>query len=92
MFFSFLDDDRIFRKSREQHWNPLRAWFSILDTIGLASNQEKCVFVTSELDFLVRRTSANGVAPSTEQRPDRAEERQDKAAERQKPSIILRSP
>jgi hypothetical protein len=69
--FLFLDDDRIFRKSREQHWNPLRALFSILDTIGLAFNQEKCVFVISELDFLVHRISATGVRPPPEQRPER---------------------
>jgi hypothetical protein len=58
-----LDDDGILNKSREQHWNPLRALFSILTASGLALNQEKCVFAISELDFLVRRISATGVAP-----------------------------
>jgi hypothetical protein len=44
--FSFLDDDGVVSKSREQHWTHLLAANS------LALNLEKCVFTTSELDFL----------------------------------------
>jgi hypothetical protein len=61
--FSFLDDDEVFSKSREQHWTHLRALFAILAANGLALNLEKCVFAISELDFLGHRISAAGVAP-----------------------------
>jgi hypothetical protein len=36
--FSFLDDDGVFSKSREQHWTHLRALFAILASNGLALN------------------------------------------------------
>ncbi len=61
--FSFLDDDRVFSKSKEQHWTHLRTLFAILATKGLALNLEKCVFAVSELDFLGHRISAAGVTP-----------------------------
>jgi hypothetical protein len=61
--FSFLDDDGVLRKSREQHWTHLRALFAILAANGLALNLKKCVFTVSELDFLGHRISAAGVAP-----------------------------
>ncbi len=61
--FSFLDDDGVFSKSREQHWTHLRALFAILAANGLVLNLEKCVFAVSELDFLGHRISAAGVAP-----------------------------
>jgi hypothetical protein len=34
--FSFLDDDGVFSKSREQHWTHLRMLFTILAVNGLA--------------------------------------------------------
>jgi hypothetical protein len=61
--FSFLDDDRVFSKSKEQHWTHLRTLFAILAANGLALNLEKCVFAVSKLDFLGHRISAAGVAP-----------------------------
>jgi hypothetical protein len=61
--FSFLDDDGVFSKSKEQHWTPLRTFLAILAANGLALNLEKCVFAVSELDFLGHRISAAGVAP-----------------------------
>jgi hypothetical protein len=61
--FSFLDDDGVFSKSREQHWTHLRMFFAILAPNGLALNLEKCVFPVSELDFLGYRISAAGVTP-----------------------------
>ncbi len=61
--FSFLDDDGVFSKSKEQHWTHLRTMFAILAANGLALNLEKCVFGVSELDFLGHRISAAGVAP-----------------------------
>jgi hypothetical protein len=61
--FSFLDDDGVFSKSREQHWTHLRTFFTILADNGLALNLEKSVFAISELDFLGHRISAAGVAP-----------------------------
>ncbi len=61
--FSFLDDDGVFSKSREQHWTHLSELFAILATNGLALNLEKCMFAISELDFLGHRISAVGVAP-----------------------------
>jgi hypothetical protein len=60
--FSFLDDDGVFSKSKEQHWTHLRTLFAILTANGLALNLEKCVFAISELDFLGHRISAAGVA------------------------------
>jgi hypothetical protein len=61
--FSFLDDDGVFSKSKEQHWTHLRTMFAILASNGLALNLEKCVFAVSELDFLGHRIFAAGVAP-----------------------------
>ncbi len=61
--FSFLDDDGVFSKSREQHWTHLRVLFTILAANDLALNLEKCVFAVSELDFLGHCISAAGVAP-----------------------------
>jgi hypothetical protein len=61
--FSFLDDDGVFSKSREQHWTQLRTLFAILAANGLALNLEKSMFAVSELDFLGHRISATGVAP-----------------------------
>jgi hypothetical protein len=64
--FSFLDDDGVFSKSKEQHYTHLRTLFAILAANGLALNLEKCVFAVSELDFLGHRISAAGVAPLRE--------------------------
>ncbi len=62
--FSFLDDDGVFSKSKEEeHWTHLRTLFAILAANGLALNLEKCVFAVPELDFLGHRISAAGVAP-----------------------------
>ena len=61
--FSFLDDDSVFSKSKEEHWTHLRTLFAILAANGLALNLEKCVFAVPELDFLGHRISAAGVAP-----------------------------
>jgi hypothetical protein len=61
--FSFLDDDGVFSKSKEQHWTHLRTLFAILAANSLALNLEKCVFAASELDFLGHCISAVGVAP-----------------------------
>ncbi len=44
MVFSFLDDDGVFSKSKEEHWTHLRTLFAILAANGLALNLEKCVF------------------------------------------------
>ncbi len=64
--FSFLDDDGVFSKSKEEHWTHLRTLFAILAANGLALNLEKCVFAVSKLDFLGHRISAAGVAPLQE--------------------------
>jgi hypothetical protein len=61
--FSFLDDDGVFSKSKEEHWTHLRTLFAILAANGLALNLEKCVFAVPELDFLGHHISAAGVAP-----------------------------
>jgi hypothetical protein len=61
--FSFLDDDGVFSKSREEHWTHLRTLFAILAANSLAINLEKCVFAVPELDFLGNRISAAGVTP-----------------------------
>jgi hypothetical protein len=61
--FSFLVEDGVFSKSKEQHWTHLRTLFAILAANGLALNLEKCVFAVSELDFLGHRISAAGVTP-----------------------------
>ncbi len=59
--FSFLDDDGVFSKSREQHWTHLHSLFAILAAIGLAINLEKCVLTVSELNFLGHRISAASI-------------------------------
>jgi hypothetical protein len=64
--FSFLDDDGVFSKSKEEHWTHLCTLFAILTANGLALNLEKCVFAVPELDFLGHRISAAGVAPLPE--------------------------
>jgi hypothetical protein len=33
-FFSFLDDDGVYRKSKEQQWKHLQALFSIVTSNG----------------------------------------------------------
>jgi hypothetical protein len=57
--FSFLDNDGVFSKSREQHWTHLCTLFAILAAYGLAFNLEKCVFA----DFLGHRISTASVPP-----------------------------
>ena len=61
--FSFLDDDGVFSKSADLHWQHLRALFAVLAANGLALNLAKCVFAVTELDFLGHRISAAGVHP-----------------------------
>jgi hypothetical protein len=61
--FSFLGDDGVFSKSKEEHWTHIRTLFAILAANGLALNLEKCVFAVPELDFLGHRISAAGVTP-----------------------------
>jgi hypothetical protein len=39
--FSFVDDDGVFSKSREQHWTHLLMLFAILAANGLALNLKK---------------------------------------------------
>jgi hypothetical protein len=46
--FSFLDDDRVYGKTREQHWEHLRMLFAILATNGLALNLEKCIIAVTK--------------------------------------------
>jgi hypothetical protein len=61
--FSFLDDEGVFSKSREQHWTHLRTLLAILAANGLALNLKKCVFAVSEMDFLGHCISAASVVP-----------------------------
>jgi hypothetical protein len=63
MFFSFLDDDCVYSKTKEHHWEHLWALFSILTTNVLALNLEKCLFAVAKINFLGHRTSTAGVAP-----------------------------
>ncbi len=62
--FSFLDDDGVFSKSKEEHWAHLRTLFAILAANGLALNLEKCVFAVPEQDFLGHRISPPASPPS----------------------------
>jgi hypothetical protein len=50
--FSFLDDDRVYSKTREQHWEHLRTLFAILAANGLALNLEKCECADAEMTSL----------------------------------------
>ncbi len=61
--FSFLDDNGVHSKTKEQHWEHFWTLFAILVTNGLALNLEKCIFVVAELNFLGHRISAAGLAP-----------------------------
>jgi hypothetical protein len=67
--FSFLNDDRVFSKSREQHWTHLRTLFAIFAANDLALNLEKCMLAVSKLDFLGHPISTAGVAPPPRQCP-----------------------
>jgi hypothetical protein len=64
--YSFLDDDGVYSKSKEQHWAHLCTLFAILAANRLTLNLEKCVFTVSELDFLDHHISIAGVAPLRE--------------------------
>jgi hypothetical protein len=61
--FSFLDDDGVYRKTREQHWEHLRTLFTILAVNGLALNLENCMIPVAKTDFLGHLISSAGVAP-----------------------------
>jgi cleavage and polyadenylation specificity factor subunit 1 len=61
--FSFLDDDWVCGKSKEQHRTHLRTLFAILAANRLSLNLEKCVLAVSKLDFLGHRISAASDAP-----------------------------
>jgi hypothetical protein len=61
--FSFLDDDGVFSKSKEEHWTHLLTLFAILAANGLALNLEKCVFAVPELDFMGHLIYAAGIVP-----------------------------
>jgi hypothetical protein len=61
--FSFLDDDGVFSKIKEQHWECLHTLFAIFAANRLALNFDKCVFALAKLDFLGHRISAAGIAP-----------------------------
>jgi hypothetical protein len=56
--FSFLDDDGVYNKTKEQHLEHLPTLFPILTAKGPALNMEKCVFAIAELDFLGQLISA----------------------------------
>jgi hypothetical protein len=45
--FSFLDDDGVYSKTKEQHWEHFQTLFAILAANGLAVNLEKCVFAVA---------------------------------------------
>ncbi len=71
MFSFFLDNDGVYSKSREQHWNPLSALFTILAVNGMVLNKEKCVFAVSRAGFpgtlhLRRRNNAQPEEARTE--------------------------
>jgi hypothetical protein len=65
-FFSCSDDDGVYSRSEEQHWEHLRTLFSILAANRLALNLEKSVFAVAELDFLGHRITAASVYPLRE--------------------------
>jgi hypothetical protein len=58
--FSFLDDDSVYSKTKEQHWvgTPASTLLQFL-----AANPGEVVFAITELDFFGHRISTAGIAP-----------------------------
>jgi hypothetical protein len=52
MFFSFLNDEGVYSKTKEEHWEHLQMCFSILTANGQAFNLENCVFTITQLLLL----------------------------------------
>lgn len=61
--FVYLDDVLVSSKSPEEHHEHLRQVFQLLSSNGLVINKAKCIFGTSQLDFLGHRISAEGIQP-----------------------------
>lgn len=64
--FCYLDDILIFSSSEEQHLKHLETVFQRLEEYGININPSKCVFGTSELNFLSHKISSKGIFPSEE--------------------------
>jgi hypothetical protein len=61
--YSFLDNDGVYSKTKEQHWENPRVLFSILAINGVALSLDKCMFAIAELDFLGHHISTASIAP-----------------------------
>ena len=61
--FVYVDDILVASHSHEEHLEHLRQLFQLLLANGLVINRGKCVFGTSELDFLGHRVTAQGIRP-----------------------------
>jgi hypothetical protein len=61
-----MDDSWVSSPERQTHLRHLEAFFTTLDTNGLAINLDKCVFATPSLEILSHTISAAGAAPTAD--------------------------
>ena len=64
--FIYLDDILIASKSRSEHFEHLRAVFSLLEENGLVVNGAKCELGVEELIFLGHKVTTQGILPLQE--------------------------
>lgn len=61
--YAYLDDFLVFSKDPETHQEHLHQLFTRLKAYGMVVNTAKCVFGSSQVDFLGYRISAEGTTP-----------------------------
>ena len=61
--FIYLDDILVASKSYEQHLEHIRILFERLEEAGMVLNTTKCVFATTELEFLGQHISRHRSVP-----------------------------
>lgn len=61
--FAYIDDILVASPTPQDHERHLRELFERLQQFGLVVNAQKCVFGTSELEFLGHHISAQGIRP-----------------------------
>lgn len=61
--FAYIDDILVASRTPQDHERHLRELFQRLQQYGLVVNPQKCVFGSSELDFLGHHISALGIRP-----------------------------
>ena len=63
---SYVDDILIFSKNETDHEDHIKQVISVINSIGLDINADKCIFRSEQVEFLGFRITRNGVLPKTE--------------------------